>query len=109
VAVWQPIGAPAELVGLLRRQLQAAVDHNPLLSLREVDLVSDQAELDRLASRAGPIGDPQILLLRGERLCYRIPVTPATPPILQRELGGGLVAIFGEHRTPVFRHSGRRP
>ncbi|MBA3684642.1 MAG: Gldg family protein [Planctomycetes bacterium] len=103
---------PVEVVGIWNREideqvkpvseaLQTMVAEDPQLSWRRIDPELHKPELTRFGERFREAAYPAIYLTRGER-AFRIPLTQGTRYLLQREVGGGLLAL-AESSPPTAR------
>lgn len=105
--------APVELVAIwsdeqtgnalrsLSEGLELIAATNTNLSLRRIDPVLHQPLYQAHRERYGDGGHPAIYLTRAER-AFKIPVNAGTRRVLQREIGGGLLAL-AEPDPPTAR------
>ncbi|TVR14303.1 MAG: hypothetical protein EA401_04825 [Planctomycetota bacterium] len=102
----------AHIGALVAPALQLMARRSDHLSWTQIDPGQDLPLLDSLRERYGSIGREGIFLLRDGQRPFRIPVSNALPIILQREMGGALLATARDQQplAAIFQgHGELRP
>ncbi|MDA3961980.1 MAG: Gldg family protein [Planctomycetota bacterium] len=90
-----------ELVTWLDARLAQIAERGPLVSYRQIDSVIDQPALETFAEQHGEALSDSVYVIGAGRP-FRMPVTPLSQLTLQRDLGGALIAVSHNERTPVY-------